>query len=161
MNSIIVYPGTFDPITLGHVDLIARAAAHFDQVIVGLGQNQLKQPLLSLEQRLDLVRQVVQDWSNVEVRSFEGLVVDFAQACGAKLILRGFRTAADIDFEQQMAVMNRMMRPSIETVFMPADSQYASISSSLVREIVRNGGDSSLFVPNVVATALKNAIQRG
>ncbi len=161
MSSIIVYPGTFDPITLGHVDLIARAAAHFDRVIVGLGQNQLKQPLLSLEQRLELVKQVVQDWSNVQVKAFEGLAVDFAQACGAKLILRGFRTAADIDFEQQMAVMNRMMRPDIETIFMPADGKYTSISSNLVREIARNGGDLSLFVPNVIATALKNAVQRG
>jgi len=158
VSSIIVYPGTFDPITLGHVDIIGRAARQFERVVVGIGQNQLKQPLLSLEQRLDLVKRSVQQWSNVSVLSFEGLAVDFAEQQSANLILRGFRTAADIDFELQMAMMNRAMRPQIETVFMPAEAKYSSISSNLVREIARNGGDLSLFVPELVEKALKDLL---
>lgn len=155
MSSVVVYPGTFDPITLGHVDLIERAAQQFEQVIVGIGINQLKQPLFSPDRRLEWVREVVREWSNVSVMSFTGLVVDFAQQQGARLILRGFRTAADIDFEWQMAMMNRAMKPAIETLFMPSDAKYSAISSSLVREIANNGGDLTAFVPNVVAKALK------
>lgn len=160
MSSIIVYPGTFDPITLGHVDIIARASRQFDRVVVGIGKNQLKQPLLTLAQRLELVTLSVQEWTNVVVLSFDGLAVDFAEQQGAKLILRGFRTAGDIDYELQMAMMNRAMRPQIETLFMSAEAKYSPISSNLVREIARNGGDLSSFVPNVVVKALKEAVVR-
>ncbi len=155
MSSIVVYPGTFDPITLGHVDLIARAASQFDQVVVGIGVNQQKAPLFSPELRLQYVQQVVQEWRNVTVISFSGLVVEFAEQQGASLILRGLRTAGDLDFELPMAMMNRAMKPNIETVFMPADPAYSAISSSLVREIARNGGDLSAFVPKGIISALK------
>jgi pantetheine-phosphate adenylyltransferase len=157
MSSVIIYTGTFDPITLGHVDIITRAAKQFDRLVVGLGVNQLKQPLFSEAQRIKLVEQAVQGLSNVEVVTFSGLAVDFAAQQGAKLILRGFRSAADIDYELQMAAMNRTMSAQIETLFIPADPKYAFISSNLVREIARNGGDLSLFVPDVVVKALKNS----
>jgi len=155
MSSVVVYPGTFDPITLGHVDLIERAAQQFERVVVGVGVNQLKQPLFGFEKRMEWIREVVREWSNVSVMSFTGLAVDFAQQQGAKFILRGFRTAADIDFEWQMAMMNKAMRPDVETLFMPANARFSAISSSLVREVARNGGDLSAFVPNVVVNALK------
>jgi pantetheine-phosphate adenylyltransferase len=155
VTSIVLYPGTFDPITLGHVDIIARAAQQFAKVIVGIGVNQLKQPLFSLEQRIELVKQAVKELANVEVLNFSGLAVDFAEQQGARLILRGFRTAGDIDYELQMAMMNRAMRPQIETLFMSAEAKFAPISSNLVREIARNGGDLSSFVPIDVAKALK------
>ncbi len=154
MNSVVVYTGTFDPITLGHVDIITRASKHFGQVIVGMGINQLKQPLLSESQRLELVQQAVKGLHNVKVTTFSGLAVDFAKQQSARLILRGFRSASDIDYELQMATMNRTMSPEIETIFIPTDPQYAFISSQLVREIARNGGDLSSFVPEYVVKVL-------
>lgn len=155
MSSIVVYTGTFDPITLGHVDIITRASKHFEQVIVGMGINQLKQPLLSEAQRLELVQHAVKKLGNVNVMTFSGLAVDFAKQQGSQLILRGFRTASDIDYELQMSTMNRTMSPDIETIFIPSDPQFAFISSHLVREIARNGGDLSPFVPEMVIKVLK------
>ncbi len=154
MSSTVVYTGTFDPITLGHVDIITRASTHFEHVIVGMGINQLKQPLLSEAQRLALVCDVVKDLKNVKVMTFSGLAVDFAKQQGANLIIRGFRTASDIDYELQMATMNRTMSPEIETILIPSDSKFAFISSHLVREIARNGGDLSPFVPKSVIKVL-------
>lgn len=154
MSSLIVYPGTFDPITLGHVDIIARAAGLFDRVVVGIGVNQLKQPLFSEAQRLALVQEALAAWKNVQVVTFSGLAVDFAEQQGASVILRALRSGADLEHELPMAMMNRAMKPSIETLFMAADARFAFISSSLVREIARNGGDLSAFVPKEVLRAL-------
>ncbi len=154
MNSTVVYTGTFDPITLGHVDIITRASNHFGLVIVGIGVNELKQPLLTETQRLDLVRETVKNLDNVKVVTFSGLAVDFAKQQGASILLRGFRCASDVDYELQMATMNRTMSPDIETVLIPTDPKFAFISSQLVREIAKNGGDLSAFVPKSVIKVL-------
>lgn len=149
MSQTIVYPGTFDPITFGHLDLIERAAQRFDRVIVAVGVNEVKQPLLPEAERIAKIKQVVAPYHNVEVQSFTGLLVDFVAQTGASLVLRGLRNATDFDFEQQLANMNRELAPAIDTIFMLPSPKYQSISSTLVRAIARVGGDLSAFVPKV------------
>ena len=149
MSQTIVYPGTFDPITFGHLDLIERAAQRFDRVIVAVGVNEVKQPLLPEAERIAKIKQVVAPFNNVEVQSFTGLLVDFVTQTGASLVLRGLRNATDFDFEQQLANMNRALAPLIDTIFMLPSPKYQSISSTLVRAIARVGGDLSEFVPEV------------
>ncbi len=145
-----LFPGTFDPIHSGHLNLIERGARIFDRVIVGVAEGHHKNPLFSKRERLDLARRVV-DSDGVEVKPFSGLVVDFARAEGASVILRGVRTGADFEYESRMAFMNRRLGGGVEVVFLPAHSEYAHIHSSLVREIARLGGFTAPFVPEAVA----------
>lgn len=152
---VVVYPGTFDPITNGHVDLIQRAARLFDRVIVAVAADTHKTPVFSTEERVDLVRASLNGAPNVEVRSFRGLLVNFAREQGAAVILRGLRAVSDFEYEFQLAGMNRRMAPDIETVFLMPAEQYAYISSSLVREIARLQGDVSAFVAPEVQAALQ------
>lgn len=152
---VVVYPGTFDPITNGHVDLIQRAARLFDRVIVAVAADTHKTPVFSTEERVDLVRASLNGAPNVEVRSFKGLLVNFAREQGAAVILRGLRAVSDFEYEFQLAGMNRRMAPDIETVFLMPAEQYAYISSSLVREIARLQGDVSAFVAPEVQAALQ------
>lgn len=151
----VVYPGTFDPITNGHSDLIERASRLFDHVVVAIAQDTHKAPLFSIGQRVALARLVVEGLANVEVTPFSGLLVSFARELGIDVIMRGLRAVSDFEFEFQLAGMNRRMAPEIETLFLTPAEQYAYISSSLVRDIARLGGDVSPFVPPAVQAALR------
>ncbi len=150
-----VYPGTFNPITNGHTDLVQRAARLFDRVIVAIAANPGKAPAFPLEQRVELVREVLAGLPNVEVCSFDNLLVDFLHQRGATVILRGLRAVSDFEYEFQLASMNRQLAPDIETVFLTPAEQYAFVSSSLVREIAALGGDVSPFVHARVVAALQ------
>ncbi|OLC05725.1 MAG: pantetheine-phosphate adenylyltransferase [Gemmatimonadetes bacterium 13_1_40CM_70_11] len=154
MTRIGVYPGSFDPITRGHEDLIRRSLAFVDKVVVAVAVNVAKQPLFSLEERLALIRQCVRD-PHVEVRSFDGLLVDFARSVGASIIVRGLRAVSDFEYEFQMALMNRNLGPTLETVFLVPAFDLTYLSSSLVREVARFGGDVSALVHPAVQQALK------
>lgn len=151
----VVYPGTFDPITNGHVDLIHRAARLFDRVVVAVAADTGKRPVFSTEERVELVRGSVADHANVEILPFEGLLVNFTRTLGVSVIMRGLRAVSDFEYEFQLAGMNRRMAPDIETLFLTPAEQYAYISSSLVREIARLRGDVSTFVTPTVQAALR------
>ena len=159
-NRIAVYPGTFDPITNGHIDLINRAAPLFEKVIIGVAVSQAKGPALPLEQRVELAREAVAQHPHVEVRGFNSLLAHFVQEVGGGVLLRGLRAVSDFEYEFQMASMNRHLIPEVETLFLTPAEQYGFISSSLVREIARLGGDVSGFVPASVAAALREEWQR-
>ena len=150
-----VYPGTFDPITNGHVDLVQRAAPLFETLIVGVAASPSKQPTLPLELRVRLAREALARHPNVEVHGFDSLLAHFVTECGAGVLLRGLRAVSDFEYEFQMAGMNRHLIPEVETLFLTPAEQYGFISSSLVREISRLGGDVSGFVPAAVAAALE------
>jgi pantetheine-phosphate adenylyltransferase len=154
MKRIAVYPGSFDPITLGHEDLIRRSLEFVDQLIVAVAVNVAKQPLFSLEERVALIKQAVTD-KRVEVQSFEGLLAEFAKKAGAAVIIRGLRAVSDFEYEFQMALMNRNLAPKIETVFLVPAFDLTYLSSSLVREVARFGGDVSALVDPTVQKALK------
>jgi len=151
----VVYPGTFDPITNGHIDLVLRAARLFDRVIVAVATDTGKQPLFSIEERVALVREATGHLPNVESLAFQGLLVNFVRELGVNVIIRGLRAVSDFEYEFQLASMNRHMAPDIETIFLTPAEQYAFISSSLVREIARLHGDISTFVPAEVQAALR------
>ncbi len=155
MDVTAVYPGTFDPITNGHSDLVERAARLFDRVILAIAANPAKAPAFDLDTRVALAREVLADLPNVGVLPFEGLLVDFVRARGAQVILRGLRAVSDFEYEFQLASMNRQLAPGIETLFLTPAEQYAFVSSSLVREIAALGGDVSPFVHSAVVAALK------
>ncbi len=158
---IAIYPGTFDPITLGHQDLIRRGALLFGTLIVGVATAHHKKTLFSLEERLDTVREVVKPWANVRVEPFSGLVRDFAVAQKASAMLRGVRSVTDFDYETQLAGMNRALAPDVDTVFLTPDSRYQYISSTLVREISTLQGDVAQFVdPLVLARLLQKRAER-
>ncbi len=150
-----VYPGTFDPITCGHVDLVDRAAPLFERLIVGVAASPAKGPALPLELRVQLARDALAAHANVEVRGFDCLLAHFVQEVGAGILLRGLRAVSDFEYEFQLASMNRHLIPGVETLFLTPAEQYGFISSSLVREISRLGGDVSGFVPRAVAAALE------
>jgi pantetheine-phosphate adenylyltransferase len=136
---VAIYPGTFDPVTNGHLDLISRGAAIFDKLIVGISQNLEKDPLFALSERVEMLEAVTFDWKNVEVEVFDGLLMDYARAKNARVILRGIRAVSDYEYELQMAMMNRKIEPQIETVFMLPAVAYSFLSSRLVRELARLG----------------------
>ena len=154
MSRLGIYPGSFDPVTRGHEDLIRRSLAFVDRVIVAVAVNVTKQPLFTPEERLGLIRATVDD-PRVDVRSFDGLLVDFARTVGAAVIVRGLRAVSDFEYEFQMALMNRTLAPGIETVFLVPAFDLTYLSSSLVREVARFGGDVSALVQPVVQQALK------
>ena len=154
MKRIAVYPGSFDPVTKGHEDLIHRSLEFVDQLIVAVAVNAAKQPLFSLDERVTLIKQAITD-KRVEVRSFEGLLAEFAKQVGAVVIIRGLRAVSDFEYEFQMALMNRNLAPSIETVFLVPAFDLTYLSSSLVREVARFGGDVSQLVHPAVQQALK------
>ena len=153
--SSVVYPGTFDPITNGHADLIERAARQFDRVLVAVAGSTPKATLLPLEERVALVKEVCAGWPGVEVLAFDGLLVEFARRLGVNAILRGLRAVSDFEYEFQLASMNRRLAPELETLFLTPAEQHAFISSSLVREIAALGGDVAGFVHPAVRAALQ------
>jgi len=156
----VVYPGTFDPITNGHSDLIARASKLFGKVIVAIAVNPGKNPAFDLQQRVELAQLVLREIENVEVRAFDNLLVDFVMQCNAGVILRGLRAVSDFEYEFQLAGMNRRLAPTVETLFLTPAEQFAFISSGLVREIASLGGDVSEFVHPQVQSALSKRYAR-
>jgi len=154
MKTIAIYPGSFDPITNGHVDLIHRACKLFDKVIIAITQNTNKDSFLSIDQRVKAVETAIEPLTNTRVLSFDSLLVDFAREHNAQIIIRGLRAVSDFDYEFQLSGMNKRLNPAIETLFMTPSEEFANISSSLVREILFLGGDISQFVPESVKTIL-------
>ena len=150
-----IYPGSFDPVTNGHLDLIARAAEIFDQLIVAVAQNLDKEPLFSVKERVEMLESITFEWKNVEVDSFDTLLVNYARSQNAAVIVRGIRAVSDYEYELQMAMMNRKLEPEIETVFMLPAEPYSYLSSRLVREIARLGGPVTDLVPPIVAERLR------
>ncbi len=150
MQRISLFPGTFDPITKGHVDVIRRSVSLFDKLVIGVGINSSKQPMFSVEQRCDWMREIFKDDKRIEVSGYEGLTIDYCKQIGANYILRGIRYIADFEYEKAIADMNRMLAPEIETIFLTCSPEYSTISSTLVRDVIRNKGNVSLFVPKEV-----------
>ncbi|MBP5249151.1 MAG: pantetheine-phosphate adenylyltransferase [Lachnospiraceae bacterium] len=145
-----IYPGSFDPVTLGHLDIIMRASKLADELIVGVLVNKSKQSLFTLDERVELLKRVTKDMPNVTIKSFDGLLVDFAEEEKADFIVRGLRAVTDFEYEIQLAHTNHRMRPEVDTVFLTTTLQYSFVSSSLVREIASYGGDISAFVPECI-----------
>lgn len=152
---IALYPGSFDPVTLGHLDILERACLIFDRVIMGVLLNSTKEPLFSVEERIELIRESLDGQAKVDVRSFEGLTVDFAREVGAVAIVRGLRAVSDFENEFQMALMNRRLNPEIHTVFLMTSFANVYVSSSLIKEVCRLGGDVENLVPPASATAMR------
>ena len=147
MQRICLLPGTFDPITNGHTDVIERALPLFDKIVVGIGINSSKQPMFSPEQRIDWIKDIFKNEPKVAVTSYSGLTIDFCKEIGAHFIMRGIRYISDFEYEKAIADMNRMLSPDIETIFLTCAPQYSTISSTIVRDVIRNKGDVSRFVP--------------
>lgn len=160
MLKVAIYPGTFDPMTNGHIDVVKRAAKMFDQVILAVAANPGKGPFFSLDERVELATQVLGDMPNVKVMGFSGLLVKFAKEQGASVIVRGLRAIADFEYEVQLAGLNRQMEPDIETVFIAASQEYSFLSSSIVREIAKLGGELDTFVHPIIVQALDDYMRR-
>ena len=156
---VAIYAGTFDPMTRGHEDLVRRAACLFDRVIVAIAQNQPKRPFFSLAERVEMAQEVLAPYQNAEVCGFDGLLMDFLHAKGAKVIIRGLRAVSDFDYEFQMAGMNRNLYPEVETVFLTPAEQYLFISATMVREIAILGGDVSKFVQPAIRERLAKRVR--
>ena len=150
MDRIAVFPGSFDPITKGHESVVARSLGLFDKIIVAIGDNSEKRSYFPLEQRLDWLRLVFMPYKNVEIQTYRGLTVDFCRQVNARFILRGLRTAADFEFERGIGQINRVMNDGLETVFLLTLPEFSAISSSIIRDIIRNGGDAYPFLPDKV-----------
>ncbi len=159
MNTCAVYPGSFDPVTYGHIDLIQRSSTLFDKVIVAILRNTDKVPLFTVEERMEMLQEVVHDFKNVSLISFEGLLVDFVEQVGASVIVRGIRAISDYEYELQMALMNRRLSNKVETVFMLPAESYSFLSSKLVKEIARNGRSIQGFAPEDVEKRLRAKFQ--
>ena len=151
-----IYPGTFDPFTRGHEDIVRRASRLFDQVVVAVAASSGKKPLFTLNERVEMSKQVLTDCPNVKVMAFSGLLMEFLQEQGARVILRGLRAVSDFEYEFQMAGMNRSMYPDVETMFMTPSEQYMFVSATIVREIALLGGDADKFVHPLIATQLRS-----
>jgi pantetheine-phosphate adenylyltransferase len=160
MEHTAVYPGTFDPITLGHEDLVRRASRLFDRVVLAVADSRAKRPFFSLDERVDMARQVLHDLGNVEVVGFSGLLMRFVQDRGARVVVRGLRAVSDFEYEFQLAGMNRGMYPDVETIFLTPGEQFMFISATIVREISVLGGDTSKFVPALVSERMKDKIRQ-
>ncbi|MDO4268209.1 MAG: pantetheine-phosphate adenylyltransferase [Eubacteriales bacterium] len=155
-----VYPGSFDPVTLGHLDIIERTARMFDHVIVGVLQNNSKTPLFSVEERVNMVRSIISHLENVEVRSFDGLLVDFVHQCGADVVVRGLRAITDFEYELQMAQTNRVIAPDVDTIFLTTNLRYSYLSSSIVKEIASYDGDIDAFLHPDIACQVRERIRQ-
>jgi pantetheine-phosphate adenylyltransferase len=158
---VAVYPGTFDPVTFGHLDLVERGRKHVDRLIIAILRNEDKQTLFTVEERKAFLRDAVSAWPNVVIDDFDGLLVEYAKRTGASLILRGLRAVSDFEYELQMAMMNRRLAPDLETAFLMPNETFSYVSSRLVREVARLGGDIKGLVPPAVAAALHAKFGRG
>lgn len=156
MSRICLFPGTFDPVTLGHIDIIDRSLDLFDKVVIGIGKNTSKVPMYSEEKRLEWLKEIYKDEPKVEALVYEGLTAECCKRVGAKFILRGIRYVNDFEYEKAIADMNRSLDPTIETIFLTCLPKYTSVASTLVRDVIRNGGDVSQFLPSVVRKSIKH-----
>jgi pantetheine-phosphate adenylyltransferase len=152
---ICLFPGTFDPVTLGHVDIINRAIPLFDKIVVGIGINSSKNPMFSPEQRVEWLHEIYKDESRVDSAMYDGLTIDYCKVIGARFILRGIRYVSDFEYEKTIADANRTMDHNIETIFLTGEPKYTSVASTIVRDIIRNGGNASPFLPQAVINSLK------
>lgn len=159
MSRICLFPGTFDPITLGHVDIINRAMPLFDKIVVGVGLNASKVPMFSADQRIQWINEIYKDEKKVEGAVYEGLTVEYCKVIGAKYILRGIRYVSDFEYEKTIADANRTMDNSIETIFLTGEPKYTSVASTIVRDIIRNGGNAAPFLPATVYESLPKTIK--
>ncbi len=159
MKGIAIYPGTFDPVTCGHIDICRRALKMFDQVVIGVADSLAKQPFFDIDERFDMLETVFADNDRISIKPFSGLLIDFARDCDADVIIRGLRAISDFEYEVQLAGMNRSLAPEIETVFLTAAQSYAFVSSSLVREIARLDGDVSEFLHPEILRRLTEKLQ--
>jgi pantetheine-phosphate adenylyltransferase len=160
MQTIAIYPGTFDPLTNGHLDLIARGAKIVDELVVAILRNEEKEPLFSVADRVEMLTQETREYRNVSIATFDGLLVDFARERGAKAVLRGIRAISDYEYEFQMAMMNRRLDPQVETIFMMPAEKYSYVSSRLVKQVVHLGGSVEGLVPPLVLRRLKERMAR-
>jgi pantetheine-phosphate adenylyltransferase len=160
MKLLAIYPGTFDPPTLGHADIIERAHQLFDEVIVAVGRNTSKSPLLTVDERIEALQGISKPFSNVTVDSFEGLLMDYAKSKGARSVVRGLRAVADFEYEFQIAMVNRKLNPEVDSVFLMTRWEYSYLSSSVVREVALLGGETKDLVPQSVQEILSNAVRR-
>ena len=156
---IAVYPGSFDPVTHGHMDIIRRSASVFDKLIVGVLRNKSKNPLFTVQERVKMIQEVTSDIENVEVVDFDGLLIDFVHKVGAKAIVRGLRAVTDFEYELQMSLTNKVIAPDVETVFLTTNLQYSYLSSSIVKEIASYNGDISHFVDKRVENAIQDKMK--
>ena len=154
-----IYPGSFDPVTLGHLDIIRRSASIADELIVGILNNKAKTPLFSVGERVRMLEEVTKDFPNVKIIPFEGLLVEFAKQMDAKVIVRGLRAITDFEYELQMAQTNRVLAPDVDTVFLTTSLEYAYVSSTIMKEVARFGGDLSKFAPPEIIQALHSKMQ--
>ena len=152
----ILYPGSFDPVTNGHLDVAFRAARIFDRVVIAVASNSEKKPLFTFEERMELLRHACREHKNIEISSFQGLLVDAVEEFNASAVIRGLRAVSDFEYEFQMALMNRTLNPHCETVFMMPSPEYSFVSSRMIKEIAARGGDISAFVPEFVANAIRS-----
>ncbi len=155
-----IYPGSFDPVTFGHIDIIKRASAMVDKLIIGVLRNSAKTPLFSVEERVNMVREVTKGIDNIEIQSFDGLLIDFAKSVDAHIIVRGLRAVTDFEYELQLAQTNKAVYPDIDTLFLVTSVVYSYLSSSVVREIASYNGDISKFVPECVTEKLKEKFDK-
>lgn len=154
-----IYPGSFDPLTNGHLDIISRSAEIFDKVIVAVSVNSQKKPLFTIEERIEMVKSIVKDIKNVEVKTFTGLLADFAINENAKVLIKGLRAVSDFEYEFQMALINKQLQPELETLFMMCNKEYSYLSSSIVKEVARYGGDLTGLVPDMLIEKIKNKLK--
>lgn len=150
MKRIAIFPGSFDPITKGHVDIISRAVSLFDEIIIAIGHNSAKKSMFTLEERISQIEATFSDLPSVSVQTYEGLTIEFCKKVNAKYILRGMRSEHDFEFERSIALMNTAMNNEIETIFLVSKAEYSAISSTIVRDIMRNGGDAKQFLPEAL-----------
>lgn len=150
MQRICLFPGTFDPITLGHVDVIKRSVSLFDKMIIAIGKNSQKAPMFTIEQRMAWIEEIFKDYPQISVMSYEGLTINFCKEVGAQYMIRGIRYISDFEYEKAIADMNRMLMPEVETLFLTCAPEYSTISSTIVRDVIRNNGDVSKIVPREV-----------
>ncbi|MCB1141583.1 MAG: pantetheine-phosphate adenylyltransferase [Leptospiraceae bacterium] len=155
MNSLAVYPGTFDPFTNGHVDIVKRSLSIFEKVIIAVAVNSKKHSLFSVEERIDLIRKVMKDEKNIEITELNGLTADYCRERGARAIIRGLRTVSDFDYEYAISILNKKLAPEIETIFFMASGEHSFISSSMVKEVARYGKNVNGYVPDIIEEALK------
>jgi len=160
MTRTVVYPGTFDPVTFGHIDVIRRVSSIYDRVLIAVAKSEEKSPLFPVDERVEMIKEVIQDLENVEVEGFEGLAVDYARARSSRVVVRGLRMISDFEYEFQMALTNRKLDPDIETVFMMPNEDFSYLSSRLIKEVSRLGADVSAFVPANVVAKLKRVMKK-